>query len=103
MKNFDFITIFDQIIWIKKIGICSILLIDDIMIEFYNIALTSKYDSNFILFNQLYNSRITYPDNLIIIILIWKENVIVYIQKKKKFFLCLIFVYLFKICQLELL
>lgn len=48
-KSIDFIALTGHIIWIENISTGSIYLLNNAIIEFYNIALVSSYDSNLIL------------------------------------------------------
>lgn len=74
-----------QFIRIKEIGIVSIPLSNDTLIEFYNVALAPNCNSNLILLGQLRESGITYYDNLIAMILMRKGKIIAQAKRNQNF------------------
>lgn len=75
-------TVTSQIICIKKIVIISISLTNSNIFKLQNLVLILSYNFNFILFGQLWESRIIYCNDLTVITLIKNGKLIVLIKKK---------------------
>lgn len=70
-----------QIIQTKEIGTILILLAKGDFIKLYNVALPSKYDLNLISLRKLYESRITYQNNPITIVLMRNGKLITWVKR----------------------
>lgn len=75
-----------QVIQINKIGTVAILLSNAKTIRLYNVAHTSKCNSNLISFSQLRKNGILFRDDPMTITLTREEKVITYTKQKRDLF-----------------
>lgn len=75
------------IIWMEEIGTVLILLIGDAIIKLHNIALAPNCNINLISLGQFWESKITYHNKLMAMILMQKRKVIAYAKKKQNLFI----------------
>ena len=85
-KSIDFITAAGQIIQTEEIGTVSIPLVDGITTELQNVALAPECDSNLISLGQLWESGITYHDDLSLMTLMRGGRTIAHTKKSNNLF-----------------
>lgn len=85
-KSIKFVTAVGQVIWTKAIDTVSILLTDDSRIELQNVTLALECNSNLIYLGQIRETKITYHDNPIAMMLMRDEKAIVYAKRNRNLF-----------------